>query len=162
MIKELSGLWRSLHDGEYLYLVLESLLPFGLAAAALLLVLSIAFGDLRLRLVGLGLGLMTAVTVWPAADMRLRALPRLLVMTEELAFQKLIEDQALLRASWNGLYYFIAVLCGLALLRSLVKAGHWVTLAALVGCLYGAAHGLWLHKKECEVYHRNIVKHHEG
>jgi hypothetical protein len=53
MIKELSGLWRSLHDGEYLYLVLESLLPFGLAAAALLLVLSIAFGDLRIRLVGL-------------------------------------------------------------------------------------------------------------
>jgi hypothetical protein len=157
---ELSSLWSSLHDGEYLYLVLESLLPFGLAAAVLFLALSFGLRDFKLRLIGLALGAATGLTVWPGTEMRMKSLPRVLVMTEEIAFKKLIEDQALLRASWNGLYYGITVLCVMALFSSVMKRGHILTILALVGCCYGAAHGLWLHKKECEVYHRNIVKQH--
>jgi hypothetical protein len=160
MITEWLGLWRSLHDGEYLYLVLESLLPFGLAAGALVLVLGLLLKDLRVRLAGLVVVVLTCATVWPATTMRRAALPRMLAMTEEVAFQKLMADQAQRRAGWNGLYYGLALLAAVAGLRTVLGKGGVVCWVALVGMLMGAVHGLWLHKKEAEVFHRNIVKHH--
>lgn len=160
MKAELQGLWRSLHDGEYLYLVLESMLPFGLAAGALMLALGLVLADQRVRLAGLITALLTCLSVWPATDMRSAAMPRILAMTEEIAFHKLMSDQAMLRAGWNGFYYFVALVLLLAVVASVTKKGRWIYFIALALCIAASVHGLWLHKKECEVFHRNIVKNH--
>jgi hypothetical protein len=157
---ELHGLWRSLHDGEYLYLVLESMLPFGLAAGALMLGLGLLLSEARVKLAGLITALFSCMSVWPATDMRGAAMPRILAMTEEVAFHKLMSDQAVLRASWNGFYYFVALVLTVALALSLAKKGRWIHFLSLALCIMASIHALWLHKKECEVFHRNIVKNH--
>jgi hypothetical protein len=160
MKEELLSLWRSLHDAEYLHLVLEGLLPFGLAAGVIFLAFGLGLKDLRMRWCALLLICLTGLSVWPAASMRQKALPRTLAMTEEVAFHKLMKDQVQRRASWSGLYYATAGLALLGLLAGAFKKGAFLVIGSLVLSSVSSVHALWLHKKECEVFHRNIVKLH--
>jgi hypothetical protein len=158
MKNELLSLWHCLHDAEYLYLVLDGLLPFGLGIGALAIAIGLGMGDARMRWFGLLLLFLTAATVWPATNMRKKALPRMLAMTEEVAFVKLMQAQAERRSSWNALYYSTAGLAALGLVGGALKKGNFVVIAAFALASTSTVHALWLHKKDCEVYHRNIVK----
>jgi hypothetical protein len=158
MKNELVSFWHSLRDAEYLHLVLDDLLPFGLFIGVLAIAFGLGVGERRMRWFGLLLLCVTAMTVWPATSMRKKALPRMLALTEEVAFVKLTQAQAERRTSCNMLYYATAVLAVLGLGAGALKKGNLVIIAVILLGSISAIHALWLHKKDCEVYHRNIVK----
>ena len=85
------------------------------------------------------------------------AQPRI-VATHDPSYGPLIREQTKRRTSTGWAFYSLALVSTLTLI--LVAAGKgrsliFLTLIASMGCFWLS---LWLHKKECEIYHRNIVK----
>ena len=74
------------------------------------------------------------------------------------AFHSLILEQSARRSSSAWLYYGIALWCLGALVLGRGGKGLIVIAITLVVCSAGFLHALWLHKKESEVFHPNIVK----
>lgn len=157
MWRELINLWQSVRDPEYAHLLLESLPLYGIAAGFLFLALSVFFGESKSRLLALVLLAVSSGSVWPYVTLREKAQPRI-VATHDPSYGPLIREQTKRRTSTGWAFYSLALVSTLTLI--LVAAGKgrsliFLTLIASMGCFWLS---LWLHKKECEIYHRNIVK----
>jgi hypothetical protein len=157
MWREISALWTSLGDGAYLHLLLEPLPLYGTALGLLLLLGSLVLKDVKLRLVALGMIALACFSVWPATTMRRQTEPSVLQVTDS-AYHPLIQAQTLRREGASWLYYALGV-------TSLAAAalGHRGKGALVMMCLLllgpvVVMHALYLHKKECEVFHRNLVQ----
>lgn len=157
MMNELTALWNSLQDAEYLHLVLEPLPLFGLAFGLVLFGLSFVVRERKTRLLALALIVGCCASVRPYLNLREKCQPRILAM-QPAAYHPLIQEQSARRAGSSWFYYGIAAWCAAALVMMRKNTGLLVSLTTIVVCLAGFLHALWLHKKECEVFHRNIVK----
>lgn len=157
MWQELSALWKSLGDAEYSHLLLEPLPLFGLALGLVFLVVGYIIKDVRARLVALIMIAACCASVGPYSTIRTRAMPDVLKVTDE-AYHPLIQQQTERRASSAWLYYMIAAVSVLAALLGHRSKGLALVAAVVVFGSIGLMHSLWLHKKECEIFHRNLIK----
>lgn len=157
MFKELTQLWSSLRDAEYLHLVLENLPLYGVFCGVLILVVAHFAGEAKSRLLALLLIAACCASVWPYLELRTTAKPRI-VATRDPALEPLIEKQTARRASFKWAFYSMAALSGLTLVLQMAGKGRPLVIVTLIGALAIICLSAWLHKKECEVYHRNIVK----
>lgn len=157
MWRELITLWQSIRDPEYLHLLLEPLPLYGLGAGLTFVIVSLFFGEIKSRMLALGIICLSCASVWPYIDLRDKATPRILA-TRSPDFAPLIQEQTQRRKDWSWPYYGMALLSAAALATTRSAKGRPLLLLVVVygGLLFWIS--IWLHKKECEVYHRNIVR----
>ncbi len=157
MWRELTSLWQSVRDPAYAHLLLESLPLFGVGAGLIFLVASMLTGETKSRLFALMLICASCASVWPYSDMLARATPRI-IATKDATYAPLIREQAARRAGFNWVFYSMTIVSGLAILTARSSKGKFLLFLTVAGGLAVFWLSLWLHKKECEVYHRNIVR----
>lgn len=153
--RELSNLWQSVRDPEYAHLLLESLPLYGLAAGLTFLIVSLVTGEHRSRLLALLVVAASCASVWPYLDLRAKATPRIVAVRPQEAKTE-ITAQTDLRQETAWAYHLLAVVSSLAALTSKTRAGRYFLIATVVGGMAVFWLSLWLHKKECELYHPNI------
>ena len=157
MWQELQGLWQGMRDPEYLHLLLEPVPLYGLAAGLLVLLVAHFSGEAKSRWLALVLLTASCASVWPYQELRRQATPRILA-TRDPALGPFIRDQTERRESCNWAYYLVAGLGAVTMAARMAGKGKYLLgitalAASLLLCL-----SVWLHQKECEVYHRNIFK----
>ena len=157
MWRELTTLWQSVRDPEYAHLLLESLPLYGLAFGLTLLVVAFVVNERKSRLLALGLILISCASVWPYLDFRLEATPRILA-TRAVEYGPIIRSQTELRAATAWAYYTMAIFTGIAMLMTKSRYARHGVLVVILGGVALFWLSVWLHKKECEVYHPNIKR----
>lgn len=156
MWRELTTLWQSICDPEYLHLLLEPLPLWGLGLGLTFLIVAFMFGEVKSRLLALAVICVSCASVWPYLDLRDKSTPRILA-TRSPDFAPLIQEQTQRRKDWAWPYYLMS-LSSFAALVTLRSPKNRLLVFFVV--IYGALLfwlSIWMHKKECEVYHRNIV-----
>jgi hypothetical protein len=157
MWQELTTLWQNIRDPEYLHLLLEPLPLYGLGLGLVFVIVSLVFGEMKSRMLALAVICVSCASVWPYIDLRDKATPRILA-TRSPEFAPLIQQQTQRRKDWSWPYYAMTLFSGIALLSARSPKGRPVLFFVII---FGALlfwFSIWLHKKECEVYHRNIVR----
>lgn len=157
MMRELTSLWQSFGDAEYLHLLLEPLPLFGLGLGLVFLLAGTLLRESKMRMVALLVMALSCLSVQPYLQLRAQAEPRILAL-QDPAYHALTKQQTELRNSTAWVYYGLAVACVVVLVLGRGSRAFLLnTLIALLA-IAGLLHAIWLHKKECEVFHRNIVK----
>lgn len=156
MMRELSLLWSSLQDPEYLHLLLEPLPVFGLALGLIFLIAGMAMDLKQMRLLALVVMIASTGSVYWYLKMRVTTEPRV-AATISTTFHPLIKEQTARRVASAWIYYVAAAACAVALFAGGGGKSSPITYIVLVIATAALFHATWLHKKECEVYHRNIV-----
>jgi IS1 family transposase len=157
MWQELITLWQSVRDPEYLHLLIEPLPLYGLGIGLMCFVIAFVFGERRSRLLALGLIVLSCASVWPYNDLREKATARI-IATRPPDYENVIRQQTQRRKDWAWPYYAMTVLTFIAVFTGHRPQGRFLLLAVVVGGALLFWISIWLHKKECEVYHRNIVR----
>ncbi len=157
MLDELLTLWQNIRDPEYAHLLLESLPLYGIGIGLLFLFVAVTFGERKSRALALLIICLSSASVWPYLALREKAQPRIIAMHDP-SFAPLIREQSQRRESMQGAYYALAVLSAISLVLAMSGKGRALLIVTLVLAVAAFWLSLWLHKKECEVYHRNIVR----
>lgn len=157
MWQELTSLWQTLRNPAYSHLLLEQLPLFGVGIGLLFLFVAMLGGESKSRLLALVIICASCASVWFYLDLRGQAIPRI-VGTKDASYAPLIRAQAERRAAFAWAYYAEAALAGLALIFCRGGKGRFLMFLTLAGALGIFWLSLWLHKKECEVFHRDIVR----
>lgn len=157
MMRELTSLWHSIGDAEYLHLLLEPLPLFGLGFGLIFLAASVLLGEKKTRMLALAIMAVSCASVQPYVKLRVKSEPRVLAL-QDPAYHALIRTQTERRSSSAWIYYGLAAVCLTTLSFGRGGRSLILTVVTLAACSGGFVHAVWLHKKECEVYHRNIVK----
>ncbi len=157
MWRELSTLWQTLRDPEYAHLLLEPLPLYGIGLGLVFLFVAVSFHEGKCKALALLVICLSSASVWPCLSLREKAEPRIVAMRDP-SYGPLIREQTKRRASLQLLYYCTAAFCGLAALLSAAGKGRGVLIIALIFAVAAFWASLWLHKKEAEIYHRNIIR----
>ena len=156
MWRELTDLWQSVRDPQYAHLLLESLPLYGLGIGLTFLIMAFLVGEKKTRLLALAVIALSCASVWPYLSFLLKATPRILA-TRPVSFGQMIEKQTQLRQDTAWVYYLVT---GISLLAMALTKSRYVRhgiLAVVVSGVLAFWMSVWLHKKECEVYHPNIT-----
>jgi hypothetical protein len=156
MWRELTDLWQSVRDPQYAHLLLESLPLYGLGIGLTFLIVAFLAGEKRTRLLALAVIALSCASVWPYLSFLLEATPRILA-TRPVSFGEMIEKQTQLRQDTAWVYYAMVAICVLAMALTKSRYARHGVLAVVVGGVLTFWMSVWLHKKECEVYHPNIT-----
>ena len=138
-------------------MLLEPLPLYGLGIGLTFLILSFLFGEVKCRMLALAVVCTSCASVWPYIDLRDKATPRI-VATRSPDLAPLIQEQTQRRKDWSWPYYAMTLFSFLALVTSRSPKGRPLLFLVVI---FGALlfwFSIWMHKKECEVYHRNIVR----
>lgn len=157
MWQELINLWQSLRDPEYAHLLLESLPLFGIGAGLIFLCGALVFRENKSRLLALLLICVSSGSVWPYVSLREKAQARIIAMHDP-SYAPLIREQTQRRTGAAWAFYSMALISGLAFVAGIAGKGRALLLLAIVAATATFWLSLWLHKKEAEIYHRNILK----
>ena len=157
MMRELHQLWDSLQDPEYLHLLLEPLPVFGLGLGMIFLIAGLIMNQSKVRMLALAVIILSAGSVHWYLKMRLATEPRV-AATISTTFHPLIKEQTERRQTSAWIYYGVAVAGLIGLFASSGGRASVVTMLVLAVTAAAFIHSVWLHKKECEIYHRNIVR----
>lgn len=157
MWQELIKLWQSLRDPEYAHLLLESLPLFGIGAGLIFLCGSLVFREGKSRLLALLLICISSGSVWPYVELREKAEARIIAMHDP-SYAPLIREQTKRRTSTAWAYYAMTLFGALALVFGIAGKGRGLLVLTIVAATATFWLSLWLHKKEAEIYHRNILK----
>jgi hypothetical protein len=157
MWQELTILWQSIRDPEYLHLLIEPMPLYGLGVGLIFFIMSIAFGERRSRLLALCLICVSCASVWPYTDLREKATPRILA-TRPPEYAAMIRQQTQLRQDYAWPYHLMAVVSLLTLFFGNSSKGRPLLLLVVLGGAVMFWFSIWLHKQECQVYHRNILR----
>ena len=155
MWRELTTLWQSVRDPEYAHLLLESLPLYGLGFGLVVLIVAFLSGERKARLLAMILMGLYCASVWPYLDFRQQATPRILA-TRPVAYGPAIESQTRLRQDSAWAYYTLALVSGIAAAMQRSRYARHAVLVLVCGGIALFWFSLWLHKKECDLYHPNI------
>jgi hypothetical protein len=157
MWQELINLWQSVRDPEYAHLLLESLPLFGIGAGLIFLCASLFFRENKSRLLALLLICVSSGSVWPYVALREKSQARIIAMHDP-SYAPLIRDQTARRKSAAWAFYSMSLISGLAFVLGMAGKGRGLVFLSIVTATATFWLSLWLHKKEAEIYHRNILK----
>ncbi len=157
MLRELTTLWQSVLDPEYAHLLMESLPLYGLAFGVTLLIVAYVVNERKCRMLALGLIFLSCASVWPYLDFRLKATPRILA-TRAVEYGPIIRAQTQLRQDTAWPYYLMAGTSLVVMAMTHSRHARWGVVVVIIGSVALFWLNVWLHKKECEVYHPNIKR----
>jgi hypothetical protein len=156
MLIEFAHLTEKLKDPEYLHLLLEPIMIWGLAIGVIAFLFAYFFGERKMQLVALGVIIVSSLAVGPYLKQRAQADERVVKLRADMKEQ--IEASQERRRDSRGAYLLVAALAGLTVLMGAHKgmpgmlAGIGTVLAGTVVVIHGA----WLNLKDAEIYHPNI------
>ncbi|MFT4546377.1 MAG: hypothetical protein ACI8XO_003983 [Verrucomicrobiales bacterium] len=156
MLREFTHLTEKLSDPEYLHLLLEPIMIWGLGIGVIAFLLSFLFGERKMQLVALIVIIVSAMAVVPYLQQRKKADERVVKLRGDV--KEMIEESTERRRDSRGAYLVVAALAGLTILMGAHK-GKPGLLAGVATAAAGAVvvvHGAWLHLKDAEIYHPNI------
>ncbi|RBP47424.1 hypothetical protein DES53_101221 [Roseimicrobium gellanilyticum] len=156
MLTNLNILFQRLRDAEYAHLLLEQLPVYGLLFGLLFFAVGLYLREDKCRIVALAVILLACGSAVYGAELRQKAMPRILQGCE-ITQAPFIKEQTKLRQDTMWVYYTTAGLAVLALVSG-GKLGTWLNILLMAGCAMAFTFSLWLHMKEAEVFHRNIKK----
>ena len=93
--------------------------------------------------------------MWPYLDIRLSATPRI-IATRPVGLGPDIHTQTRRRQDTAWAYYSMAGICALALAMQRSKYSRHAVMVVVISGVVMFWVSVWLHHKECEVYHPNI------
>ncbi len=157
MLRELTTLWQSVLDPEYAHLLMESLPLYGLAFGVTLLIVAYVVNERKCRMLALGLIFLSCASVWPYLDFRLKATPRILA-TRAVEYGPIIRAQTQLRQDTAWPYYLMTGTSLVVMAMTHSRHARWGVVVVIIGSVALFWLNVWLHKKECEVYHPNIKR----
>lgn len=157
MFRELTTLWTRLQDSEYLHLALESVPLFGLGIGLIFLIVATIFGEQKCRLVALIIIAGSCASVQPYVKHRTLSTPRILIIYDK-AFHPAILDQAQRRADSAWYFYGLAALSTATLIFGSKSRFGFLMVGTIVCTVALFLFSAWLHRKECEVFHPNVVR----
>lgn len=156
MFSNLEIFFSRLRDSGYAYLLLEPLLLYGVFFGVLFYCIGHYMGQQKCRTVALVVIGLCCVSIGPCLALRYKAMhPRELEKRPSDA--KLIKDQYQARQSTKWIYYALAVASLLALLGG-GKVATFSNLAVVGGGIIVVIYSAWMHMKEAEIYHPNIIQ----
>lgn len=150
-------LWSSIRDPEYSHLLLEPVPLYGLGIGLVFLIFAMLLGESKTQVLAVLVITLSGASVWPYQKLREEASPRILA-TRDLTLGPLIAEQTERRKKANGLYYALAVVGVMTLVVRGGTKGKVMLAVMVMGSAGMFWFSIWMHKKECEVYHRNIIK----
>jgi hypothetical protein len=156
MLTNLDILLSRLKDAEYSYLLLEPLPLFGLFFGLIFFCVGLYMKQPKARIVALVVIAVACGSVFFYAKLRNRAMPRILA-TREISYLPHIKEQSKLRADTKWIYYVTAIVAVVALIGG-GKLGALGNYGVLATGTLALLFSLWLHMKEAQVYHPNIIK----
>jgi hypothetical protein len=157
MLDEMTQLWTSVRDPEYLHLLLESLPLYGLGLGLVFLTVAHFAGEAKSRMMALMMITLSCASVWPYQELRKQATPRI-VATRDISLGPLIRQQTERRERHDWAYLVVAALGAATMAAQVAGKGKGLLLLLIPACMALFWFSVWMHKKECEVYHRNIIK----
>lgn len=150
MFNNLDILFRRIADAEYAYLLLEPLPLFGLLFGLLFFFFS---KSRRLSLIVIAV---SCASVTPYMKLRDTAMPRIMTMQEgQVASRILTQNQLRKDTKWVYIAMMWAAIIAIFLGGRFGRWGNGIIILGVVAALLVSA---WLHMKEAEVYHPNIIK----
>lgn len=161
MWRELTILWDSLHDAEYLHLLLEPLPVYGLSLGLLFLLGALILRERKSQWLALLILCLSCLSVHPYLDLRREASPRILA-TSATSYRPMIQTQMERRQEHTWPYLAMASLCGLAMIGGSGRPGKILRLAVFLGGTGLLGFSLWLHQKEAEIHHPNLLRHRQS
>jgi hypothetical protein len=156
MLREFAHLTDKLSDPEYLHLLLEPIMIWGLGIGVIAFLFSFFFGERKMQFVALAVIMVSALAVMPYLEQRKKADARVVKLRADV--KEMIDESAERRRDSRGAYVLVAALAGLTILMGAHK-GKPGMLAGIGTAIAGAVvvvHGAWLHLKDAEIYHPNI------
>ncbi|CAN5863521.1 hypothetical protein BH11VER1_BH11VER1_20070 [soil metagenome] len=150
MFSNLDILFRRIGDAEYAYLLLEPLPLFGLLFGLIFLFFS---KSRRLALIVIAVSCASAT---PYMKLRETATPRILAMQEGQMTSRILAQNKLRKdVQWVYTSMTWAAVAAIFLGGRFGRLSNGILIAGAVAALLVSA---WLHMKEAEVYHPNIIK----
>lgn len=150
MFSNLDILFRRIGDAEYAYLLLEPLPLFGLLFGLIFLLFS---KSRRLSLIVIAVA---CASVTPYMKLREAATPRILAMQEgQLSSRILAQNKLRKDVQW---VYTAMTWAAVAAIFLGGRFGKWSNGLIIAGAVSALLVSAWLHMKEAEVYHPNIIK----
>ena len=156
MLREFAHLTDKLKDPEYLHLILEPIMIWGLGLGVVAFLFAFFFGERKMQFVALAVIIVSSLAVVPYLKQRQKADDRVVKLRGDMK-EMIVESQERRRDS-RGAYLVVAALGGLTILMGAHK-GKPGMLAGMGTAVAGAVvvlHGAWLHLKDAEIYHPNI------
>lgn len=155
-MREFAHLTDKLKDPEYLHLLLEPIMVWGLGIGVIAFLFSFFFGERKMQLVALTVIIVSSLAVVPYMKQRKKADERVVKLRGDV--KEMIAESTERRKDSRGAYVLVAALAGLTILMGAHK-GKPGMLAGMGTAFAGAilvVHGAWLHLKDAEIYHPNI------
>ena len=155
-MNEFAYLLDKLKDPEYLTLLLQPFLIWGLAIGVLAFIIAFAVKERKTRLLSLILIMVAALMIVPYLSVRKKSDKR----TANIFATKREEIQAQqtrwLESQW--VYFAVAGLAGMTILMGADKGkpGMFVGIATAGAGTAAVFFTMWLHLKDAEIYHPNL------
>lgn len=156
MLSNLEIFFGRLRDAQYAHLLLEPLMLYGLLFGIIFFAIGHYLGQAKCRAAALIVITVCSLIVSPYLGLRNKAIhPR--ELDRRPADAKLIKEQYQRRVDTKWVYYAFAVLAVLALLGGgkLAQISNIAIIGGGIGIVLLSA---WLHMKEAEIYHPNIIQ----
>ena len=156
MLREFAHLTEKLKDPEYMHLLLEPIMVWGLGIGVIAFLFAFFFGERKMQLVALAVILVSSLAVIPYLEQRQKSDERVMKLRGDV--KEMIAESGERRQDSRMAYVLVAALAGLTILMGAHK-GMPGMIAGLGTAAAGAVvviHGAWLHLKDAEIYHPNI------
>lgn len=156
MLSNLEVLFSRMGDAGYLYLLLEPLLLHGILFGVIFFCVGHFLEQPKCRAAALIVIGLCSLSIIPCLSLRSQAMhPRELERRPSDA--RLIKEQFQRRADSKWIYYALAIASVLALLGG-GKLAAFSNVFIIAGGLATIIFSTWMHMKEAEIYHPNIIQ----
>lgn len=155
MLSNLEILFTRLRDPAFASLLLEPLLLYGILLGVVFFGVGQHLGQPKCRTAALVVVGLCSLAILPFLGLRKQAMPS--EVGSRPSDSKLIKEQHQRRVDTRWVYYALATAALLALLGGgrIAALANWVV---LVGGLLVVFFSAWMHMKEAEIYHPNIIQ----
>ncbi len=155
MLSNLEIFLSRLRDSGYAYLLFEPLLLYGILFGVIFYGIGHYMGQPKCRTAALIVIGLCSLSIAPYLTLRHRAQPR--ELEKRPADAKIIKEQYQRRVDAKWIYFALAIASGLALISG-GKLASFSNIAILGGGVLVILFSAWMHMKEAEIYHPNIIQ----
>ena len=156
MLSNLEIFFSRLRDAGYAYLLLEPLLLYGILFGVIFFCIGHYMGQPKCRAAALIVIVLSSLSIIPCVSLRSQAMhPG--ELEKRPADAKLIKEQYQRRVDSKWIYYTLAIASVLALLGG-GRLAAFSNLAIVAGGVLVIFFSAWMHMKEAEIYHPNIIQ----
>ncbi len=155
MLSNLNILFSRLRDSGYAYMLLEPLLLYGIFFGVIFYGIGQYMGQPKCRGAALIVIGLCSLSIVPCLSLRHRAQPRELEIRPSES--KLIKEQYQRRVDSKWIYFALAIAAALALISG-GKLASFSNIAIIGGGGIVILFSAWMHMKEAEIYHPNIIQ----